>query len=170
MIIWINGAFGSGKTTLAELLQQKLTSSFIYDPETIGSFLTANLPKAMSLDDFQDYPEWRQWNIQLLKKLNADYQGDIIVPMSLYKKAYFDEIMTGLAESGVEIRHFLLNVDKGVILERLMRRDDGTLEWGMSKVDEALRFFEAIPNSQKICNQNRPLTEVVNEMIKRLKE
>ncbi len=39
MIIWLNGAYGSGKTTIAELLHECISPSWIYDPEEIGDFL-----------------------------------------------------------------------------------------------------------------------------------
>lgn len=35
-IIWINGAFGSGKTSVADLLVRNLQNSMIFDPEEIG--------------------------------------------------------------------------------------------------------------------------------------
>ena len=40
MIIWINGSFGVGKTSTAELLKNELDKSVIYDPEEIGGFLS----------------------------------------------------------------------------------------------------------------------------------
>lgn len=170
MIIWLNGAFGSGKTTVAEFLQQKISLSFIYDPEKIGRFLTANLPASMGVADFQDHPEWRQWNLDLLKKMDKEFSGTIIVPMALYKADYFTEIISGLKESQVDVRHFQLEVDKKMIAERLAKRKDGTFEWGMSKVHEILSFFESIPLSQKIDNHNRPLNDVVHEILARLEE
>ncbi len=88
--------------------------------------------------------------------------------MTLYRKAYFDEIMTGLAISGLEVHQFQLEVDKPLIAERLQQREDGTFTWGMSKVDEILTFFETLPLEQKIVNQNRPIVEVVDEIIARL--
>lgn len=36
MIIMINGAFGVGKTTIANMLQNEIKNSMIYDPEEIG--------------------------------------------------------------------------------------------------------------------------------------
>ena len=36
MIIWINGAFGSGKTNVAYELNRRIESSYVYDPEEIG--------------------------------------------------------------------------------------------------------------------------------------
>jgi len=42
MILWINGAFGSGKTATANKLSRKLPNSFIYDPENVGCFIRQN--------------------------------------------------------------------------------------------------------------------------------
>ena len=38
MIIWINGAFGSGKSTVAEAIHRNIPRSFIYDPEQLRYF------------------------------------------------------------------------------------------------------------------------------------
>ncbi len=38
MIIWLNGSFGSGKSTIATRLNNILNKSIIYDPEIIGTF------------------------------------------------------------------------------------------------------------------------------------
>ncbi|WP_353095654.1 hypothetical protein [Tissierella praeacuta] len=46
MIIWLNGAFGSGKTTCAFELSRRFPNSFVYDPENIGYFIRNNTPKA----------------------------------------------------------------------------------------------------------------------------
>ena len=43
MIIWINGAFGSGKTTCANILQKQLPNAFLYDPEQAGFFYTESI-------------------------------------------------------------------------------------------------------------------------------
>jgi adenylylsulfate kinase-like enzyme len=36
MIVWINGAFGAGKTTTAELVTELLPGAKIFDPEYVG--------------------------------------------------------------------------------------------------------------------------------------
>ncbi len=36
MIIWINGAFGAGKTALAEELHRRLPDAVLYNPEDVG--------------------------------------------------------------------------------------------------------------------------------------
>ncbi|BBT13876.1 hypothetical protein MS10711_A0039 (plasmid) [Escherichia coli] len=36
MIIWINGPFGAGKTTLAKRLRDRRSKSLIFDPEEMA--------------------------------------------------------------------------------------------------------------------------------------
>jgi deoxyadenosine/deoxycytidine kinase len=58
MILWINGAFGAGKTSTANELVQLLPHARIYDPEQVGYMLRHFLTEP--IDDFQDWPPWRQ--------------------------------------------------------------------------------------------------------------
>ncbi|GAB0612657.1 hypothetical protein NB16F74_47640 [Escherichia coli] len=44
MIIWINGPFGAGKTTLAERLRDRRPKSLIFDPEEIGFVVKETVP------------------------------------------------------------------------------------------------------------------------------
>ena len=39
VIIWINGGFGAGKTTLAEELHRRLPDAVVYNPEDVGIML-----------------------------------------------------------------------------------------------------------------------------------
>ena len=45
MIVWLNGAFGAGKTTAARELMDLLPGSTLCDPELIGVGLRHMLPK-----------------------------------------------------------------------------------------------------------------------------
>jgi hypothetical protein len=57
VIIWINGGFGAGKTTLAEELHRRLPDAVVYNPEDVGLMLW----KWMRPDgDFQHLPSWRE--------------------------------------------------------------------------------------------------------------
>lgn len=39
VIIWLNGGFAAGKTTLAGELHQRLPDAVVYDPEDVGVML-----------------------------------------------------------------------------------------------------------------------------------
>lgn len=53
-MIFINGTFGVGKTTVARLLAQRLPRSMIYDPELLGVVLQRLSRPFKRIDDFQD--------------------------------------------------------------------------------------------------------------------
>jgi hypothetical protein len=48
LIIWLNGAFGSGKTTLTRELHRRLPDAVIFDPEYVGYGLTHGLNSCSS--------------------------------------------------------------------------------------------------------------------------
>ena len=64
--------------------------------------------------------------------------------MSLIRDAYRTEILGGLADAGEEVLHVFLEVDAGVLRERLNARvthpgrewDQAAREFGMTSVDE----------------------------------
>jgi thymidylate kinase len=59
MIIWVNGAFAAGKTTLAQELERRLPEAMPFDPEYVGYILSKWVPPAGS-GDYQDIPLWRK--------------------------------------------------------------------------------------------------------------
>ena len=91
MIIWINGAFGAGKTTLAAELQRRMPDAINYDPEYVGDILTRWVSTPGS-GDFQDLPLWRKLAAQFAIALAAEYRRTLIVPMTLVNPQYRDEI------------------------------------------------------------------------------
>ncbi|WP_437053348.1 AAA family ATPase [Streptomyces sp. enrichment culture] len=61
MIIWLNGPFGGGKTTLAAGLCRALPGAMVADPEAVGDLLRSTLADhALRPRDYQDLPLWRQ--------------------------------------------------------------------------------------------------------------
>lgn len=44
MIIWISGAYGVGKSTLAEVLVNKIENAMIFDAEEVGNAVRENYP------------------------------------------------------------------------------------------------------------------------------
>ncbi len=97
MILWLNGAFGAGKTQTACALHRRLPGSYVYDPENAGYFIARNLPEPLAEGDFQDYPMWRAFNYNMLDYIAGRYGGDIIVPMTLTNRGYYDELVGALS-------------------------------------------------------------------------
>ena len=141
VIIWLNGAFGAGKTTLAEELGRRLPDAVVYDPEQVGMMLWKFLPPG---GDFQHLPSWRELVVATAVSLRRHHADTLIVPMSLIREAYRDEILGGLADAGEQVMHVFLELDAAVLRERLNARvthpggtwDQGARKFGMTGVDE----------------------------------
>lgn len=163
MIIWINGSFGVGKTTVAEKLNEKIDKSIIYDPEKIGMFLSSTLPTKEN--DFQDYRLWRTINYEMLKNLYNEFEV-IIVPMTITNLQYYNEIVGRLERDGINIKHFILIASKENIISRLNARDNST-EWAYMQVDRCDKAFKYdYLKGQKIDTNNKNVDEVCNNLIK----
>ena len=57
--MFLNGAFGIGKTTVARALVKRLPRAVLFDPEPIGVLLQ----RFRRVDDFQDLRAWRRLTI-----------------------------------------------------------------------------------------------------------
>lgn len=146
MLIWINGAFDAGKTVIAHELQRRLGDGLLADPEDLGFALHKMLP-ARARRDFQDLPQWRSGVLTTLIQAEAACQGHMVVPMSIVRADYFDEIVGGLRSSGVDVRHYALTATAETLRKRLRRRGGYVIgralgrdeTWGGHAADRALR-------------------------------
>jgi deoxyadenosine/deoxycytidine kinase len=64
MIIFINGSFGVGKSSVAELLIKKVPNSLLFDAEEIGYMLRKIYKHIDNPEDFQDFPAWRDLTVK----------------------------------------------------------------------------------------------------------
>lgn len=168
MIIWINGSFGIGKTTISNELNKKITNSFIYDPEMAGEFIWNNSPDCISRKgDFQDIPLWRVFNYQMLKYLHENYSGTIIVPMTLVNKEYYSQIVDRLITDGIPIHHYILEGSKSTILNRLSKRGEADNSWASQQIDRCIISFEKDIRGIKINTNNLSIEEVVMFILKK---
>ncbi|MDX2005186.1 MAG: AAA family ATPase [Meiothermus sp.] len=143
MIIWINGAFGVGKTQAAHELHSRLPGSHVYNPEEIGFALHKTFPGSLKSGDFQDIPLWRLFNHQALKELARHGDQTLIVPMTLAVPQYFREVVGALREDGVEVYHFTLFATKQTILRRLRGRGDGPNSWPVQQLERCLTALQS---------------------------
>ena len=141
MIIWLNGAFGAGKTTLAAELHRRLPDAVVFNPEDVGLMLWKWLPPG---GDFQHLPSWRELVVATALSLRRHHADTLVVPMSLIRDAYRAEILGGLADACEDVLHVFLELDAGVLRERLNARvthpggdwDQGARKLGMTGVDD----------------------------------
>jgi len=170
MIIWINGAFGSGKTSAAYELNRRLPNSFVYDPENVGYFIRKNTPAEFSKGDFQDISLWRQMNYELISLIASEYSGTLIIPMTLVNPTYYGETIGRLKADGLDVRHFILYASKKEILRRLRYRKSrifGGDTFAEDSVDRCINSFDNLITEEKIDTENLSVGEVVSEIADR---
>jgi deoxyadenosine/deoxycytidine kinase len=73
VIIWLNGGFAAGKTTLAQELHRRLPAALVYDPEDVGLMLWKWVQPN---DDFQDLPSWRELVVATALSLRIFLEAD----------------------------------------------------------------------------------------------
>ncbi|MFI9308650.1 NUDIX hydrolase [Streptomyces triculaminicus] len=124
MIVWLNGAFSGGKTSTAKLLTELLPGSTLYDPEVTGGALRHLLPprRLGEVGDYQDLPIWRRMVVDTAAALLAELGGVLVVPMTLLRQEYRDEIFGALASRRIPVRHVVLTVDETILRERIENR------------------------------------------------
>jgi gluconate kinase len=160
VIIWLNGAFGSGKTTLAGELHRRLPDAVVYDPEKVGLMLRQWVPGD---GDFQHLPSWRELVVATALSLRRHHADTLIVPMSLIRDAYRDEILGGLADAGEEVLHVFLELDADVLRARLnarVTRPGWEWEWtarelGMTGVDEMVAAAARQPSGTLMLRSDK---------------
>ncbi len=163
MILWINGAFGVGKTQTALLLRERIADSFLFDPEEIGGALRRTVPHA---DDFQDIPLWRSFTCQTLRQIVRDNPTTtFIVPMTLVNRRYHDEIVGKLCEDGIPVLHFTLMASSQTIRERLLQRGDGSESWSARQVACCTNALSAPEFALHLDTETRSAVQIADEIV-----
>lgn len=164
MLIWINGAFGSGKTQTAHELQRRTAQTRVSDPEVLGFALGKMLP-AGTYDDFQDIPQWRSGVVETLQQAEAAASGPVIVPMTIVRDDYFDEIIGGLRGRGVDVRHYALSATPETLKRRLrsrlstIRGHEDT--WALGNIDRCVTALQAEHYATHVPTDDLSIDEVV---------
>ena len=117
MIVWLNGPFGVGKTTVAAELVRRLPAARTFDPERLGWVLNRTVGVVRS-GDYQHLRLWRRGTIAGAGR-RARKVEPLIVPMSVLRPGYLEELLGGLRSRGHEVRHVLLDASPDVLVERI---------------------------------------------------
>ena len=164
MIIWLNGAFGAGKTQTAHELKRRIPNSIIYDPEQVGYFINKNIPKELTKGDFQHHEIWREFNFKTLKYIHSHFNGTIIVPMTIVNPQYYEEIIGRLKDDRIDVQHFVLGASRETLQKRLKSRFEKKNSWPEQQINRCMTGLEHDIFDGRI-DTNNLTTEQVAETI-----
>jgi chloramphenicol 3-O-phosphotransferase len=167
MIIFINGAFGAGKTTVAEMLVELIPNSLLYDPEEVGYCLRNIVHPIVQFDDFQDLPPWRPLVVETARHLLKTYKRTLIVPMTLWNRDYFLEIMDGLRTFEPQLFHFCLTATESTLLKRIQNRPSSpqAYAWGCERIERCVSAFQDDMFAVQLSTDDRTPEELVAEIL-----
>ena len=167
MLVWINGAFGAGKTSVANVLAQRWPEALIFDPEQVGFMLRRVIPETHRTSDFQDLPLWRQLTVETAVGLIDQVHRPLIVPMTMVDRAYFEEIIEGLTRAGVDVRHFALLACQRTLRRRLWFRWSlpASKRWTLRQVDRCVEALASPAFAVHVKADDRQVTEIAAEIL-----
>jgi broad-specificity NMP kinase len=178
MIVIINGSFGIGKTTVANLLHNAFPGSAVYDPEWAG-FILRRLPKWIKLkgsgtDDFQDLELWRKFTVAGIQLFRLLASGKVIVPMTFSRHAYLDEVLAGIRRIDSETRIFCLKASLPTVKKRLAGRgtkiEGPGSEWIARRIRECAEAHHDSHFGEPVDTEGRSAQEVAEYIIRRLQQ
>jgi adenylate kinase family enzyme len=173
MIIWINGPFGSGKTTLAKKLEKDIPNSMIFDPEQVGVIINRQIPESKG-KDFQDFKMWRDLVPQFIIGFKSEFDKTIIIPMTLVNQDYLKEIFSKLKEIKTEFHHFYLNIELDILKKRLtdqvMDKDNKNnneeiCQWRLAQMERCLSAVSIMPLGTNILDSGSKLPDVLSDIV-----
>ncbi|MGQ0507892.1 MAG: AAA family ATPase [Myxococcaceae bacterium] len=166
LVVWLNGPFGVGRTTVACGLAERLNAR-IFDPESVGIFRRIFLRAARPPNDFQEVSAWRRLTRWLLKMHLLVSRRPVVVPMTLVNEAYFEEVIGALRAGGVEVRHFALVASAAAVRGRLKER--GTVAaWAEKQVERCLAALSSPLFKEHIDTEHTSADEVIERLLERL--
>ena len=170
MVVFINGSFGIGKTTVSRLLAAQLPRSVIFDPEPLGIALM-HLAAVVTprKDDFQDLAAWRWLGARAIR-IARGLRSTVIVPMAFTNVAYLEEFLSSVRDREVPTLHFCLTAPLAVVVARLHARQSlGPTPWQLRRAAECCTAHQAPEFAEHVQTADRTAREVATEIATRIR-
>jgi cytidylate kinase len=143
MMIWLNGPFGVGKTATAREIAARRPNLSLFDPETVGHMLMANL-RGLSVADFQDLPAWRALVPKVASAVATEHGSDLVAFQTVLVASCWAELRRGLDEARLPVFHVLLDASDAVLRQRIAVDDVERAAQGW-RLDHVAAYVEAKP-------------------------
>lgn len=166
MIIWISGAYGVGKSTLADAMAAKINNVLIFDAEEVGNAVRGSYPGCPYGYIFEDYPLWGEFCYMLLKDVHEKFHKDILVPMTLLRKDSYG-IIDKLNRDGIDTRLIVLEAGYQTVRDRILARGEEEGCWCMENIEPAISGCAALPGTH-IRTDGKTVDELCDEVLNQI--
>jgi hypothetical protein len=172
MIVWIDGAFGSGKTTLVAELHRRWPEALVFDPEQIGLVLREIVE--VPTDNFQDLPLWRTQVAAMAIGLVEEYGRPLLVPMTLVEAGYAEEIFAAVRARGISVQRVYLDVPADELARRVSgrmhapgdpQREASVTNWAIAQIERCAAARALLPPDVLMLDGRRPTPELAAEVL-----
>ncbi|MCD8023054.1 MAG: AAA family ATPase [Lachnospiraceae bacterium] len=153
MVIWLSGAYGVGKSTVAKILVKKLENAIIFDAEAVGNVVRDSYPDVPYGYIFEDYPLWADFCRQLIQDVHDNFGKNILVDMTLVRESSKKTIIDRLQMDGIDVYFFVLTASRGTIHERILARGENENCWCIENLDMAMEKSAALDGAIRIDTQ-----------------
>ena len=160
MIIWISGAYGVGKSTLAEALVKKINNCIIFDAEMVGDAVRENYPNEPYGVIYEDYPLWCEFNYMLLRDVHNTFHHNILVPMTMVRQNSYDKIIQRLLDDGIDTKMIILEGSYQCVHDRILARGEEEGCWCMENIEMSSNGSKTVQNGYHISTDNRTVDEL----------
>jgi pimeloyl-ACP methyl ester carboxylesterase len=170
MLIWINGAHGAGKTSVARRLAAIRPATVLVDPEEVGFMLRRTWP-GRGPADFKELPAWRDLTLALLSHVAADDPArTLVVPMTLAEPVLFKELTEALRQAGVDLRHFTLLASPATLRRRIRWRLDwpASRKWALAQVEACVAALNDQAFAEHLATEGRTVTGIADDILERV--
>lgn len=167
MIIWISGAYGVGKSTLADAMAAKINNVLIFDAEEVGNAVRGSYPGCPYGYIFEDYPLWGEFCYMLLKDVHEKFHKDILVPMTLLRKDSYG-IIDKLNRDGIDTRLIVLEAGYQTVRDRILARGEEEGCWCMENIEPAISGCAALPGAH-IRTDGKTVDELCDEVLNQIR-
>lgn len=165
-IIWINGTFGVGKTTVSNVIVDKINNAFLLEFDDLQMKYK---PKSI-FDVLGDrYPEARRYLIDALVSeiLEIIQQGQydyLIIPIALINDYCREKLVNGLAN--IDSYHFILKASNDILQERIFNQENRDVDLAITYMDIANDYLRNhYSEAYRIDTTNKTIDSIADEIV-----
>lgn len=176
MIIWVDGAYGVGKTAVAKKLKEKLGSkaelleSDFYSNETLKKIVeeaeaSHTIPHIGGTAPQNNLRFLREFK-ELIEEKSEDTSKQWIIDMALTRMECKENLFDCLQRDGKDMVHLILTADEETIKERIKKDENRMKELALDWLKYNISFLkDNYPDAVRIKTDNRDIDDIVDEAL-----